>query len=65
MTLNHLSKRIKEIGTDYLSSVLPNAVLTGFVPVALLGCVALKFPLWQNRFSFTSQNGYTLYIHMH
>ena len=49
MTLDHLSKRIKKIGTSYLWSIPPNAVLRGLVSYALLGYVALVFSLWHIR----------------
>ena len=41
MTLDHLGKRIKKIGTSYLWSIPSNAVLAGLVLYAIVGCVAL------------------------
>ena len=46
MTLGHLSKRIKKIGTRYLWSPSPSAILAGLVSYALVGCMALVFSLW-------------------
>ena len=46
MTLDHLSKRIKKMGTSYPWSTSSNAVLVGLVSYALVGCVALVFSLW-------------------
>ena len=43
--LDHLSNRIKQIGTSYLWSIPSNAVLAGLVSYALVGCVALVFSL--------------------
>ena len=49
MTLDHLSKRIKKIGTSCLWNIPSNAVLVGLVSYALVGCVALVFSLWHIR----------------
>ena len=44
--LNHLSKQIWIIATDYPWSVPPNAVLAGLVIFSLLDCAAFIFSLW-------------------
>ena len=49
MTLNHLSKQIKKIGTSYLWSIPLNALLIGLESYTLVGCVALVFSLWYIR----------------
>ena len=46
VTLDHLGKRIKKIGTSYPWSISPNAVLADVVSYALVDCVTLVFSLW-------------------
>ena len=53
MTLDHLGKRIKKIGTCYPWSIPSKAILIGLVSYALVCSVALVFSLWHNRGPYT------------
>ena len=49
MALNHLSKKVRKIGSDCPWGVPPDAILAGLVACALLCCMALLFSLWHIR----------------
>ena len=49
MTIDHLGKRIKKIGTGYSWSIPSNALFAGLESDALVGCLTSLFSLWHIR----------------